>query len=67
MSTKDTLVTVRREDLLYWIYRGLLMDAHDDAGVDNWSGRDMVEWPDEETAALDIMDKMESIATKGGC
>jgi hypothetical protein len=43
------LVVVDLRDLRDLVDAADQMAAHEDAGVDNWSGRDNIEWPDEDT------------------
>lgn len=58
MEPHDKYVLVDRDTLAGIILDSLRMQAHDDAGVDNWSGRDEIEWPTEDDA-LDFMDGIE--------
>lgn len=43
------LVVVDLGDLKDLVDAADQMAAYEDAGVDNWSGRDNIEWPDEDT------------------
>lgn len=43
------LVVVDLGDLRDLVDAADQMAAHEDAGVDNWSGRGNIEWPDEDT------------------